>query len=93
MPYLAKYTAALRSIGQALQKGCIEVFEIKNERSDFRLQCGDPKPPYLNIVPLKYSLDDLDVLERDGQARRVKSDKQIELSSLRNTESSRQIHR
>ena len=76
------YAAALRSVGQTLEKAGVDVFEIKNHASEFRLQCGDPNPPYVNLIPLKYSLDDLEVLERDGRAQRGKSGTQMKFSSL-----------
>jgi hypothetical protein len=82
MPYLANYAPALRSIGQALEKNNIDVFEIKNQAAEFRLECGDPNPPYLNLIRLKYSLNELEVLEHYGRARRGKSDVQIDFSSL-----------
>jgi hypothetical protein len=85
MPYVHDYAAALRSIGQALEKQHIEVFEIKHHGSEFFLQCGDPNPPYINLLTLRYSVKDLEALDVNGRTKRGQSGVGTELSSLPET--------
>jgi hypothetical protein len=65
-----RYSNALRSIGQVLGKWGINAFELTCFGSEFRLQCGDPTPPYLTLMKLRYTDDDIRSLERKGRARR-----------------------
>lgn len=76
------YSNALRCIGQALEKKQIEVFELKLKDGFFRLQCGDPEPPYLKLIELNYSFDDLLVLERKARAERGGSSERSSFDSL-----------
>jgi len=64
------YASALRCIGQALQNQNIDVFELKSVNDGFRVQCGDPNPPYLALIELRFSLEQINILNRQGQARR-----------------------
>jgi len=54
MLYLPSYAAAFRCIGQELQSQNIEVFELKSYASEFRLQCGDPNPPYTGVIEMLF---------------------------------------
>jgi hypothetical protein len=49
MLYFPNYARALRCIGQALQTRNIEVFELKTDANEFRVQCEDPNPPSLPL--------------------------------------------
>lgn len=82
MLYLPNYASALRCIGQSLQNQKIEVFELKTRDNDFWLQCGDPNPPYLGLIDLKFSIDDIKILDREGRARRHQSNVDIRFDSL-----------
>jgi hypothetical protein len=82
MPDVATYAGALRCIGQALQKQEIVAFELRTYGYDFRLQCGYPNPPYRNVIHLSYSLQDLEALERQGQARRGRPYNGVQFNSL-----------
>jgi hypothetical protein len=73
MSYLPDYAGALRCIGQFLHKHEIEAFEIKTHASEFRLLVGDPNPPYTALTKLQFSVQDLQILDREGQARRGRS--------------------
>jgi len=64
------YASALRCIGQALQNQNIDVFELKSVNDGFRVQCGDPNPPYLALIELRFSIEQLKILDRQGRARR-----------------------
>ena len=64
------YASALRCIGQALQNQNIDVFELKSVNDGFRVQCGDPNPPYLALIELRFSIEQIKILDRQGRARR-----------------------
>ena len=82
MLYLPSYAGALRCIGQALQKQNIEVFELRSHVDEFRLQGGDPNPPYAALIELRFSIDGIKLLDREGQARRRQSNADIRFDSL-----------
>ena len=82
MLYVPNYACALRCIGQALQNQHIEICELKAEGNEFRLECGDPNPPYTAIIRLSYSLDRLKILDRDGQARRAPWRSEVRFDSI-----------
>jgi hypothetical protein len=82
MPLLCTYSNALRCIGQALETSDIEDFDLKYYSGEFRLECGDPIPPYLKLIQLRYALDDIKSLERKGQARRAGPGKSVSFDSL-----------
>jgi hypothetical protein len=82
MLYLPNYAGALRCIGQALQNQDIEAFELKTHADEIRLQGGDPNPPYLDLVELRFSVEDIQVLDREGQARRRRLNTEIRFDSL-----------
>ena len=70
MLYLPNYAGTLRCIGQVLHNNEIEAFEIKTHADEFRLIVGDPNPPYTALIELKFSVQDIEILDREGQARR-----------------------
>ena len=70
MLFAIKYARALRCIGQALQSQNTEVFELKTGADTFVVQYGDPNPPHTEIVELQFSLDNIKILEREGETRR-----------------------
>jgi hypothetical protein len=82
MLYLPNYAGALRCIGQALQNQNIEVFELRTRVDEFRLQGGDPNPPYLALIELRFSIEGIKLLDREGQARRRQSTAEIRFDSL-----------
>ncbi|HEY7221802.1 MAG TPA: hypothetical protein VH985_25745 [Candidatus Binatia bacterium] len=82
MLYLPDYAGALRCVGQALQNQQIEVFELKSHANEFRLQCGDPNPPYTALTAMSFSIDELQILDRDGQARRGQLNAEIRFDSV-----------
>jgi hypothetical protein len=82
MLYLPSYASALRCIGQELQHRKIEVFELKTHASEFRLQCGDPNPPYTGLVELVFSKEKIQMIDRQGRAQRGQSSGQIRFDSM-----------
>jgi hypothetical protein len=75
MLYLPNYAVALRCIGQALQSQNIEVFELKCDANDFRVQGANPDPPDTGLIELRFKPDDIKILDREGQERRRRQSK------------------
>jgi hypothetical protein len=73
MQYFTNYAGTLRCIGQVLHNHEIEAFEIKTHADEFRLLVGDPTPPYTALIELKFSVQDIEILDREGRARRGQS--------------------
>ena len=73
MQYFTNYAGTLRCIGQVLHNQEIEAFEINTHANEFRLLAGDPNPPYTALIELKFSVQDIEILDREGQARRGQS--------------------
>jgi hypothetical protein len=73
MQYFTNYAGTLRCIGQVLHNQEIEAFEINTYANEFRLLAGDPNPPYTALIELKFSVQDIEILDREGQARRGQS--------------------
>jgi hypothetical protein len=65
--YLPNYAVSLRCIGQALQRQNIELFELKSDGDDFRVQGANPNPPYIGIIDLRFSLNDIKILDREAR--------------------------
>jgi len=82
MLYHLNYAVALRCIGQLLQQQDIEIFEIKTDGSEFHLECGDPNPPYTEIIRLDYSIDKIKILDRQAQIRRGGSRPEVRFDSI-----------
>jgi hypothetical protein len=82
MNYLANYAAALRCIGQVLQNHAIEVFELKSHANEFRVQAGDPKPPFVGLIELSFSPENIQILDREAQARRRQMNGEVRFDSL-----------
>jgi hypothetical protein len=82
MLYVPNYAGALRCIGQALQNQDIEVFELRTDVDEFRLQGGDPNPPYVALIELRFSIEAIKILDREGQTRRGQSNAGIRFDSL-----------
>lgn len=76
------YSSALRCIGQALEKQDIEVFDLKCDDHGFSLECGDTTAPYLTLIELRYSFDDIESLDREGKAKRGGSFKMVDFNGL-----------
>ena len=77
MQYFPNYASTLRCIGQVLHNQEIEAFEINTYANEFRVLAGDPNPPYTALIELKFSVQDIEVLDREGQARRGQSTTEI----------------
>jgi hypothetical protein len=82
MTYALKYTSALRCIGQALENQNIDVFELRMGTDEFRVQGGDPDPPHLALIELRFSIEQLKFLDRKGQARRGQSNDGLRFDAI-----------
>ena len=82
MLYLPNYASALRCIGQALQSRNVDIFELIADTDKFVVQCGDPNPPYTDVLKLQYSLDSITILDREGQAKRRQTKAEFRFDSL-----------
>lgn len=76
------HSKALRAIGQELVRRGIDLFELRCLRDKYYLQCGDPKPPYVGLIELNYSDDDLISLNRAATALRGNTFKLVKFESL-----------
>ena len=78
------YANALRCIGQELESRDIEVFEVKNHANEFRVRAGDPNFPYTGLIDIRLSAEQIEVLDRRGQARRSNSNEEMKFDSIPN---------
>lgn len=75
------YTKALRTIGQELEKRGIDMFELRCQRADYTVVCGDPKPPHTGLLEICFSgaeirsLDLLAASQRGGSFKLVSFDR------------------
>jgi hypothetical protein len=51
-------------------------------QDEYLLQCGDPTPPHLSLVELRYTLADLDDLDLNGRDNRAGSFKLVNFEGL-----------
>jgi hypothetical protein len=82
---LPSYAVALRCIGQELQKQNIEIFGLETDDQEFRVQCGDPNPPYTRLIQLHFSPERIIMLDREGQERRRQVNSEFRFDSLPET--------
>jgi hypothetical protein len=83
MLYRPPYASALRCIGQALENHNIDLFElITTEADEFIVECGDPNPPYTGMLKLQFSSDSIQIIDREGQARRRQTKSELRFDSL-----------
>jgi len=76
------YAGVLRCIGQASQKQTIDIFELKSYADEFRLQAGDPNPPYIALIEMRFSIAQIEVLDREVKMRRGQSNDGIRFDSI-----------
>src|SRR6266498_325954 len=82
MFYLPSYAGAFRCIGQELQSQNIEVFELRSHADEFRLQCGDPNPPYTGLIEMLFSKEKIQMIDREGRRRRGQLTGEIRFDSI-----------
>ena len=79
---LPNHARALRCIGQALRNLEIEVFELKTYAGGYRLTAGDPQPPYTGLIEMLFNGQNIEVLDREGQALRGQASGKIRFDTL-----------
>ena len=82
MPLNVGYAGVLRCVGQALQKRNIDIFELKSYPGEFRLQGGDPNPPYIALIEMRLSTAQMEVLDREGKMHRGQLNEGIRFDSI-----------
>jgi hypothetical protein len=70
MIHSASCAQVLRAIGQALEVLNLKDFELLNAGEDYLVLGDTASPPSSVALVLRYTLDDVDWLERRGQGRR-----------------------
>jgi len=65
-----------------LDKQRIDLFELKCFGEEFYLQCGDPLPPHLNLIELRYSVAEIRALDSAAKAKRRESFKLVNFEGL-----------
>jgi hypothetical protein len=58
------------------------VFELESHAGVFRLQCGDPNPPYTGLKEIIFPKETLQMLDREGRRRRGQSTGEIRFDSI-----------
>ena len=72
----------LRTIGQQLAKQNIDIFELRYDNGDYVLVCGDPNPPFTDLIHLRYSTFELKSLEFRAIEARSSGFKLVEFTGL-----------
>ena len=65
-----EFSKVLRVIGQVLEEQRIDLFDLRCSGDDFHLLCGDPAPPHLKLLELRYSAAEIDALDKAARERR-----------------------
>ena len=76
------HSKELRAIGQELVKRGIDLFELRCLRAEYYLQCGDPTPPYVGLIEMSFTDDDVISLELAAASQRGGSFKFVEFEAL-----------
>ncbi len=73
---------ALRTIGQELKRRGIDLFELRCLRKEYYLQCGDPNPPYVGLLELTFSDDEIDSLDNGAAGGRGNGPNFVDFEAL-----------
>src|SRR5262245_3733767 len=76
------HSKSLRTIGQELVKRGIDLFELRCLRTEYYLQCGDPAPPYVGLIELSFTDDDVVSLELAAMGQRGSAFKFVDFEGL-----------
>ena len=76
------HSKALRAIGQELVKRGIDLFELRCLPTQYYLQCGDPMPPYVGLIELSFTDDDVISLDLAAASQRGGTFKFVEFEGL-----------
>jgi hypothetical protein len=64
------YATALRCIAQELERRGLKSFDIRLRGKSYFVECGYQEPPSPTPVSLRYDLNDIEELDRVGEAKR-----------------------
>lgn len=64
------YATALRCIGQDLERRGLKSFDIRLSGNEYVAECGYQEPPAAMPVSLRYTLEDIEELDRVGEDKR-----------------------
>jgi hypothetical protein len=73
---------ALRTIGQELKRRGIDLFELRCLRKEYYLQCGDPNPPYVGLLEITFSDDEIAALDAAAAAGRSNDHTFVDFEAL-----------
>ena len=76
------YARAMRPLGLLLEMRDLKTFDLKIDKREFRLMCGYQKPPCSPTVELRYSVDEIESLERENLIDRNDAQKKVDFLSL-----------
>ena len=69
-------------IGQVLETERIDIFDLKCFGNEFYLQCGDPQPPHLNLVEMRYTAAEIHSLDTKAKAKRQRAFQLVNFEAL-----------
>jgi len=72
----------LRTIGQQLDKQSIDNFDLRYDNGEYVLACGDPNPPFIDLIQLRYSAFELNSLELTAAQARSAGFNRVNFESL-----------
>ena len=83
-PMSARYSESrsLRTIGQELKRRGIDLFELRCLRTEYYLQCGDPNPPYVGLLEITFSDDDIASLDSVAASNRGNGPNFVDFEAL-----------
>jgi len=76
------YARAMYAVGLMLQMRGLKTFDLQADDREFRLQCGYQKPPCSTTVELRYTIDEIESLERENPINRDDLRKAVDFLSL-----------
>ena len=76
------YARAMRPLGLLLELRDLKTFDLILDSREFRLMCGYQKPPCSTTVELRYSIAELESLDRENLRSRNDPRKQVDFLSL-----------
>ena len=77
-----RLSSSLRVVGEVLQQRGLDLFDLQCSDEEFFLRCGDPRPPYLDLVEFSYSLAEVEKMDAQARAARGASFKPVNFESL-----------
>lgn len=76
------YARAMFAVGLVLEMRDLKTFDLQCDDREFRVKCGYQTPPCSSTVELRYSIDEIESLERENLINRTNSEKVVDFLSL-----------